>query len=140
MINISDYIQVAYEAVKKVVPNVYFDRPKAVSDKVGEYAVVYCPNYISNRELGGEDALNYYVTTVDIDLYVRDKQTAQKTNQAHIKRIDKLLKETMKLFPIVDKEKSVMIHIPRVIFSSSDGEGWHYVLITARLTTYINNN
>jgi hypothetical protein len=139
MINISDYIETAYNAAKTVMSHVYLDRPKAVSDKVSEYAVVYCPNYINNRELGGEDALNYYVTTVDIDLYIRDKQTSQQTNQMNVKRIDKVLKDIMALFPIINKEKSVMIHNPRVIFSSSDGEGWHYVLITARLTTYINN-
>jgi len=140
MINIGDYIQTAYKALKTVTPKVYFDRPKAVSEQVGEYAVVYCPSYISNRELGGEDELNYYVTTIDIDLYVRDKQTSQQTNQLNIQRIDKITKSVMALFPIIDKEKSVMIHNPRVIFSSSDGDGWHYVLITARLTTYIDNN
>lgn len=140
MIEFSDYIETAYNAVKTVTDNVYLDRPQSVAQSVSEYAVVGCPNYISNREINHGGDLNYYVTTIDIDLYVKDKQTSQKTNQLNIKKMDKLVKKTLALFPIINKEKSVMIHIPRVIFSSSDGEGWHYALITARLTTYISNN
>ena len=140
MIEFSDYIETAYNAVKTVTDNVYLDRPQSVAQSVSEYAVVGCPNYISNREINHSGDLNYYVTTIDIDLYVKDKQTSQKTNQLNIKKMDKLVKKTLALFPIINKEKSVMIHIPRVIFSSSDGEGWHYALITARLTTYISNN
>lgn len=135
MVRIKDYIETAYNAVEGICDKVYLDRPKAVGEKVSSYAIVSCPNYVSNRELGQDD-FDYNITTVDIDVFVKDKVTSQKLNQMNIGKLDELTKAVLDKFPIVDKEKSVKIHNPRVIFSGSDGDGWHYAMIAARLTTY----
>ena len=139
MIRISDYIETAFNAMKTVVDKVYLDRPASVSDKVSTYAVVSCQSGIENNELNPDGVLDFYTTTISIDIFVKDKVTSQKTNQMNIKKFDELTKSTFSLFPIINKEKNIMIHLPRIVYNGTDGTGWHYSLITARLTTYINN-
>lgn len=135
MVRLKDYIETAYNAVLPIVGKVYLDRPQSVGGKIDRYAVVGCPNYISEREIGTGE-FDYSITTINIDIFVKDVVTSDKTNQLRINVMDDLVQKTMALFPIVNTDKSVKIHNPRVIFSSSDGDGWHYALITARLTTY----
>lgn len=137
MIRMKDYIEVAYNAVKGVVDKVYLDRPKTVGEEINEYAIVSVPSYVSNREMNPDGDLDYYVTTVNIDLFVKDRISSKATNQKYITRLDDIQKRVLALFPIVDSEKSVMIHRPRVIWSGSDSDSWHYISISARLTTYI---
>lgn len=137
MINLKDYIQALYEAVQGVADAVYIaDRPTAVLPKTDTFIVVDIPSYISNREMDKTGDFGYYVTTATIDLFVRDKQTAQKVGQVNILKMDTLLKKLLELFPIKDEERSVLVSNPRVILSASDGNGFHYTSIQARLTTY----
>ena len=136
MIRFADYIQVPFEALKTVVDNVYLNNPQAVADKVSEYAVIAPSNYVSNREMDTSGEFDHYVTSVTIALFVRDKKTSKATGQMNILKIDALLKKVLALFPIADKEKNVKVNRPRVTLSTSDGDGWHYTIITARLTTY----
>lgn len=137
MIRISDYIAPVFNAVKGVVGNVYLDRPMSVSGKVCEYAVVTTPSNITNKEIDTSGGYDYYVSTIDIYIFVKDKLTSQNTNQRDIKRIDFLTKGVLELFPIRDKERNVMAYRPQYILSASDGSDWHYALITVRLTTLI---
>lgn len=137
MIEIAKYLQALYEAVDGIADARYIaDRPTAVAEKTNTFIVVDVNNYISNREINRSGDYNYYVTTASVDLFVRDKKTAQKVEQVNIVKMDELLKKVLNRFPIVDKERGVMISNPRTILSASDGEGFHYTSIQARLTTY----
>lgn len=112
------------------------DRPKAVAEKTKSFIVVDIPNYVSNRELNRDGSYNYYVTTASIDLFVRDKMTAQRVEMLDINKMDELLKQILEKFPIKDEEHEIFVTNPRVILSASDGDGFHYTSIQARLTTY----
>lgn len=137
MVRIKDYLQVAYEAVLPVVGKVFLkDRPKSVEEQVDSYAVVDIPAYVSNREMDYSGSYDYYVTTINISIFVRDKVSPKHVENINIVKMDEILKKVHALFPIADKEKSVKIHRPRVVVSDSDNDGWHYTLISARLTTY----
>lgn len=136
MVRLSDYLEAAYNAMQGIADKVYLDRPDATSDSVNSYIVVASPNYVSNREIDPMGGLDYYVGTINIYAYVKDKPTSKATKQSFIKRIDTLSCEIQQRFPVVDRDLNVKLHKPRVVMSSSDGEGWHYVLITTRLTTY----
>ncbi len=137
MVNIKDYTQAMYEAVKGCADAVYIaDRPTAVSDKTDTFIVVDIPSYINNREMDRSGDFGYYVTTATIDLFVRDKKTSQKVGQVDIVKMDKMLKALMGVFPIKDTERGVLIYNPKTILSASDGNGFHYTSIQARLTTY----
>lgn len=137
MIRILDYMKVAHDAVKAVCDKVYLkDRPKSVDQKSDAYIVVDMPSYISNREIDYSGSFDYYVTTINIYIYVRDKVTPKHFENIDIVKMDELLKQVLALFPIADKEKGVKIHRPRVVVSNSDGDGWHFSLVSARMTTY----
>lgn len=137
MIRISDYMQVAYNAVKPLCEKVFLkDRPKSVDQKTDCYIVVDMPSYISNREIDYSGSFDYYVTTIGFYIFVRDKVTSRHLEIIDIVMMDELLKHVLALFPIADREKGVKIHRPRVVVSNSDGDGWHYTLVSARMTTY----
>lgn len=138
MIEYKKYLQGLYNAVDGIADKVYVaDRPKAVADKTKSFIIVDLPSYVSNRELNRDGSFNYYVTTATIDLFVRDKLTAQRVEMLDINKMDELLKKLLEVFPIKDKEHSIFVYNPRVILSASDGEGFHYTSIQARLTTYL---
>lgn len=137
MVNIKDYIQALYEAVQGCADAVYIaDRPTAVLPKTDTFIVVDIPSFINNREMDRNGDFGYYTMTATIDIFVRDKQTAQKVGQVNIIKMDTLLKKILSLFPIEDKERGVLVSNPRTILSASDGNGFHYTSIQARLTTY----
>lgn len=137
MVEIKDYLQALYEAVQGCVEAVYIaDRPTAVSEKTQTFIVVDIPSYISNREMDRSGDFGYYTMTATIDVFVRDKQSALKVGQVDIVKMDTLLKKVLGLFPIEDTERSVFVSNPRTILSASDGNGFHYTSIQARLTTY----
>lgn len=137
MIEIAKYLNVLYDAVDGIADARYVaDRPKSVGTKTNTFIVVDIPNYIANREIDKSGAFDYFVTTATIDVFVRDKLTAQRTEMLDVLTMDKLLKKTLEKFPIVDEERGVRVTNPRVILSASDGEGFHYTSIQARLTTY----
>lgn len=137
MVNIKDYLQALYEAVQGCADAVYIaDRPTAVSEKTGTFIVVDIPSYISNREMDRSGDYDYYVATATIDIFVKDKKSAQKVGQVDIVKMDALLKKVLALFPIEDTERNVFVSNPRTILSASDGNGFHYTSIQARLTTY----
>ena len=139
MVHIADYIEVAYNAAKVVFDNVFLSRPMAVAEKVTEYCVVTCSSTVRNKELDPSGDFNYYNATMQFHIFVKDKTNSYKTNQPDIKKISQLTSEVMQLFPVVDKEKSVMLHRPNVVLSDDNDDGWHYIYITAKLTTYISN-
>ena len=64
-------------AVKGICDKVYpMNRPKAVDTKICSYIVVSTPYTIRNNEMNYDGSYNYYTTTIQIEVYVRDKASS----------------------------------------------------------------
>ena len=121
----------AMTVCKKVFPQ---DRPNAVTEKLTEFIVVSLPYSFVNRMLGEDD--DWWVDiTVVYEIFVADNKTA-----ADPKRLDddKMKSALFGTFPLVDRELGIKITRPRtVIPASSDGNGYHYTRIQAKMTTMV---
>lgn len=112
-------------------------RPNAVDKKLTEFIVISLPYSFSNKSMADND--DYWTDmTVCYEIFVADRKTAENPKEFNNPRMKTLRKQLFDLFPIVDKELGVKITTPRtVIPASSDGNGFHYTRIQAKLTTMV---
>ena len=84
----------------------------------------------------GEDDDWWIDVTVVFEIFVADRKTNQNPKEFNQPAMKELRKKVFDLFPIItDKFKIVR---PRtVIPASSDGNGYHYTRIQAKLTTMV---
>lgn len=137
MITPEDILEVmgrqARTVCKKVYPN---ERPNAVTDKLTEFIVVSLPYSESNKTIAEDD--DWWIDeTVVFEIYVADKKTASDPKMFDTNRMKALRSGIKALFPISD---SIGIKITRprtVVNASSDGNGYHYSRIQARMTTMV---
>ncbi|MCR5533718.1 MAG: hypothetical protein K6F47_00865 [Bacteroidaceae bacterium] len=123
----------ANNACDKVFPQ---DRPNATTDKLKEFIVVSLPYSFVNRELSEDDW--WLDATVVYDIYVADKKSANNPVQVDDKSMKRLRDALLKTFPLVNRNLGIKIVRPRiVIVSSSDGNGYHYSRVQARMTTMV---
>lgn len=118
----------------KVYPQ---DRPSAVTEKLTEFIVVSLPYSGINRTLGETDDW-WYDLTVVYEIFVADKKSAADPKLLDDKAMKRLRTALLETFPLVDYQQGFKITRPRtVIPASSDGNGYHYTRIQAKMTTLV---
>lgn len=118
----------------KVYPQ---DRPSAVTEKLTEFIVVSLPYSGVNRTLGENDDW-WYDLTVVYEIFVADKKSASNPKRIDDEAMKRLREGLRNTFPLVDYDLGIKITRPRtVINASSDGNGYHYTRIQAKMTTMV---
>ena len=123
---------------KKVCSKVYpQDRPNATTNKLTKFIVVSLPYSESNKILGEDDDW-WLDMTVVFEIYVADDKTAADPKQLDLKAMRTLRSQLKALFPIVDDNLGISITRPRTVITAfSDGNGYHYSRIQAKMTTMV---
>lgn len=136
MIGIRDIFESLYDAMKDVCENVYLqERPTSVIEHTDSYIVVSLHSTIANREIDITGEYDYYVTTGQIEIYVKDKISANKPNRIDVNKVDTLVKGVLGKFPI--KDDKILASRPRITLATSDGNGFHCTIIQTRITTLV---
>ena len=109
------------------------NRPKAVDKKINSYIVVFFPSSIYNNEMNSGGAYNDYSTTLQIEVYVKDKASADNPNALDVSQVDDKVKSVMERFPI--STKNIIVTNPKITMQTDDGDGYSVTIIQGRLRT-----
>ena len=121
-------------AMKGVCDRVFpRNRPKAVGKKINSYIVVFFPSSIYNNEMNSDGAYNDYSTTLQIEVYVKDKASADNPNALDVSQVDDKVKSVMERFPI--STKNIIVTNPKITMQTDDGDGYSVTIIQGRLRT-----
>ena len=121
-------------AMKGVCDRVFpRNRPKAVGKKINSYIVVFFPSSIYNNEMNSDGAYNDYSTTIQIEVYVKDKASADNPNTLDVSQVDDKVKSVMDRFPI--STKNIIVTNPMITMQTDDGDGYSVTIIQGRLRT-----
>ena len=121
-------------AMKGVCDRVFpRNRPKAVGKKINSYIVVFFPSSIYNNEMNSDGAYNDYSTTLQIEVYVKDKASADNPNTLDVSKVDDKVKSVMDRFPI--STKNIIVTNPMITMQTDDGDGYSVTIIQGRLRT-----
>lgn len=126
------------QQAKTVCSQVYpQNRPNAVTTRHNVYVVVALPYSPVNKTLGEDD--DWWVDqTVVFELYVADKKGASDPRMLNTEVMKAKREAILALFPIINHSLGIKITRPRVVIpASSDGDGYHYSRIQARMTTMV---
>ena len=138
MITPEDIREAMGRQAKTVCQKVYpQERPNAVTEKLTEFIVVSLPYSGVNRTLGESDDW-WYDLTVVYEIYVADRKSAADPKLLNDKAMKRIREALLTTFPLVDRTLGIKITRPRtVIPASSDGNGYHYTRIQAKMTTMV---
>lgn len=138
MITPEDILEVMGRQASAVCGKVYpQERPNASTTKLTEFIVVSLPYSESNRMLGEDDDW-WLDETVVFEVYVADRKSADDPKLLDTKRMKTLRQGVKDLFPITDGEGRFKLTRPRIVVNaSSDGNGYHYTRIQAKMTTMV---
>ena len=121
-------------AMKGVCDRVFpRNRPKAVDKKINSYIVVFFPTSIYNNEMNSDGVYNDYSTTLQLEVYVKDKVSADNPNTLDVAQVDEKVKAVMDKFPI--STKNLIVSNPRITLQTDDGAGFSVTIIQGRLRT-----
>ena len=121
-------------AMKGVCDRVFpRNRPNAVDKKINSYTVVFFPSSIYNNEMNSDGAYNDYSTTLQIEVYVKDKASADNPNTLDVSQVDEKVKAVMDKFPI--STKNIIVTNPMITMQTDDGDGYSVTIIQGRLRT-----
>lgn len=121
-------------AMKGVCDRVFQrNRPKAVDKKINSYIVVFFPSSIYNNEMNSDGVYNDYSTTLQLEVYVKDKVSAENPNTLDVAQVDEKVKAVMDKFPI--STKNLIVSNPRITLQTDDGAGFSVTIIQGRLRT-----
>lgn len=121
-------------AMKGVCDRVFpRNRPKSVDKNINSYIVVFFPSSIYNNEMNSDGAYNDYSTTLQIEVYVKDKASADNPNALDVSQVDDKVKSVMDRFPI--STKNIIVTNPRITMQTDDGDGYSVTIIQGRLRT-----
>lgn len=121
-------------AMKGVCDRVFpRNRPKSVDKKINSYIVVFFPSSIYNNEMNSDGAYNDYSTTLQIEVYVKDKASADNPNALDVSQVDDKVKSVMDRFPI--STKNIIVTNPMITMQTDDGDGYSVTIIQGRLRT-----
>lgn len=137
MITPEDILETMDKEAQKVCERTFLqERPNATDSKLTSFVVCSMPYSTVNRTLGENDDW-WMDVTVCFEIYVADRKTAQNPKEFNGPAMKQLRKQLMGVFPIVVPGE-YKIDFPRtVIPASSDGNGYHYTRIQAKLTTMV---
>lgn len=111
------------------------DRPKSVlvNERPDSYIVISMPYAIYNNEIGDSGVYNDFTTTVQIEIFVRDKVSSKNPNEFNVLSMSDKVDKVMKLFPITTERFTVTR--PRVTMQDGDGDGFSVTIIQGFLRT-----
>lgn len=134
MVDINQIYSDLGKALKGICGRVYpKNRPKAAGTKTDSYIVVSVPYTIRNNEMNYDGSYNYYTTTIQIEVYVRDKASSENPNGFSPSEMDKKVKAVLERFPI--STDSIIVTRPNVAIQADDGSGFSVTIIQGRLRT-----
>lgn len=121
-------------AVNGICDKVYpRNRPKAVDTKIGSYIVVSAPYTIRNNEMNYDGSYNDYTTTIQIEVYARDKASSANPNGFNPSEMSEKVKAVLERFPI--STDNIIVTRPNVAIQADDGAGFSVTIIQGRLRT-----
>lgn len=134
MMTIKQLYQDVFESVKGICDKTYLrSRPKSVEDRIDSYLVLSLPYAIRNNEINESGAYNDFTTTVQIEIYVRDKVSASNTNGFNVNVMSEKIEKVFSIFPI--STDSVLVISPIITMQDDDGDGFAVTIIQAMLRT-----
>ena len=132
-----DIKQIYYDlgnAMKGVCDNIYpRSRPKSVDKNISSYIVVNVPYAIRNNEIDGSRSYNDYTTTIQIEVYVKDKISSANPNGFNLVEMDRKVKAILSRFPIMTD--NIVVTKPRVAIQADDGDGFSVTIVQGMLRT-----
>ena len=132
-----DIKQIYYDlgnAMKGVCANIYpRSRPKSVDKNISSYIVVNVPYAIRNNEIDGSGSYNDYTTTIQIEVYVKDKVSSANPNGFNLVEMDCKVKAILSRFPIMTD--NIVVTKPRVAMQADDGDGFSVTIVQGMLRT-----
>ncbi len=125
------------QEVKKVCGRTFLqERPNATDAKLSAFIVSSLPYSTVNRTLGEND--DWWIDlTVVFEIFVADRKSNQNPKEFDSVKMKELRGKLFELFPIVVPEKFKIVRPRTVIPASSDGNGYHYTRIQAKMTTMV---
>jgi len=137
MITPEDILETMDLEAQKVCSRTFLqERPNATDSKLTEFIVCSLPYSTVNRTLGENDDWWLDITVV-FEIFVADRKTRDNPKEFNQPAMKRLRKALFDVFPIVVPGQ-YKIDFPRtVIPASSDGNGYHYTRIQAKMTTMI---
>lgn len=131
-------IKALYYGIAKAVSGIcdkgyYQDRPTSVADRPDSYVVIYFPSSIYNNEIGQNGEYRDFDTTVQLEVYVRDKMSAENPIGIDVSTMDEKVKRILSRFPISTSDFSVTR--PMITLQTNDDSGFHVTIIQGRLKT-----
>ncbi len=138
MIQAEDILEVMGQRAKSVCAKVYpQDRPNATDAKLTEFIVVSIPYSQSIKMLGENDDW-WLDQTVVFEIYIADKKKASNPKEYNSVRMKELRSQLDGIFPMIDEYRRFKITRPRVVVTaSSDGNGYHFTRVQAKMTTMV---
>lgn len=131
---IKQLYQDVFESVKGICDKTYLrSRPKSVEDRIDSYLVLSLPYSIRNNEINESGAYNDFTTTVQIEIYVRDKVSASNPNGFNVNAMSEKVKKVFSIFPI--STENILVISPIITMQDDDGDGFAVTIIQARLRT-----
>ena len=133
---IKELYQGLWNAVDGICDKRYLkDRPKSVpvSERPDSYIVISLPYSIYNNEISDTGVYNDFTTTVQIEIFVRDKVSSKNPNEFNVLAMDEKVEKVMKLFPIITED--FVVSRPSVTMQDSDGDGFAVAIIQGFLRT-----
>lgn len=118
----NDVLQSLYSMTRPLAITYTSNRPSSIPDTVKEFIVIDLPGSIL-------DETAYQDATLRIDIFKRDKSGSIED----VNGLDLLTKSVMGLFPIVNG--ILRATKPKIVAGGSDGYGFHYIIIYAKLLT-----
>ena len=112
------------------------ERPNATDSKLTEFIVVSMPYSTVNNTLGENDDWWLDVTVV-FEIFVADRKTNKNPKEFNSPAMKKLRTALFGLFPIIVPNQYKIAYPRTVIPASSDGNGYHYTRIQAKMTTMV---
>ena len=134
--NIKELYQGLWNTVDGICDKRYLkDRPKSVlvNERPDSYIVISMPYAIYNNEIGDSGVYNDFTTTVQIEIFVRDKVSSKNPNEFNVLSMSDKVDKVMKLFPITTER--VTVTRPRVSMQDGDGDGFSVTIIQGFLRT-----
>lgn len=135
MIEAEDIQKLMGRRAKTVCSKVFNERPNATTSKLDAFVVVSLPYSESNKTVGESDDW-WLDETVVFEIYVADNKTASNPKEVNSELMRTIRAGIKELFPITDKTLGIKITRPRTVINfSSDGNGYHYSRVQAKMTT-----
>lgn len=124
------------EAMKVCDKTFQQERPSATDSKLTQFIVVSVPYSESYKTMGESDDW-WLDMTVCFEIFVADRKTNQNPKEFNSPAMKDLRIQLFGLFPIVNAGKFKITNPRTVIPASSDGNGYHYTRIQAKMTTMV---